>query len=172
MKIFLTGPPGSGKSTVLMKTIELLKKKGMKVGGMITPEIRERGRRIGFGVKDVYSGKEGILASIDQKTGPKVGKYRVNLEDFERIALPALDSALKGCDVVCIDEVGRMEWFSKNFRNKVYEIFASGKKVVAILHREFVSKFKDYGEVIKVVPENREKLPEDIVNKLDGSAQS
>ncbi len=163
MKIFLTGLPGSGKSTVLIKTIELLKERNLKIGGVVTPEIRKEGKRIGFSVKDVFTGKEGILASVDQKIGPRVGKYRIDLKEFERIALSALDFALKNCDIICVDELGRMEFFSSKFKEKVLEILNSDKQLIACLHRNFIDEFKKYGKLIEVTLENKEKLPQEII---------
>jgi nucleoside-triphosphatase len=163
MKIFLTGKPGSGKSTVLLKAINLLKQKGLKVGGIITPEVRKKGKRIGFLVKDIYSNEQGILASVDLKSGPRLGKYRINLEEFEKIALKALDFAFENCDLTAIDELGKMEFFSTRFKEKVLEILNSNKKVIACLHRNFVKQFKDFGKIFEVTPENREKLAEEIV---------
>jgi nucleoside-triphosphatase len=164
MKIFLTGLPGCGKSTVLMKVIELLKEKGLKIGGIVTPEVRVGNKRVGFAVRDIYSGKEGILASVDQKTGHRLGKYRVNLKSFEEVALPALDFALKECDIVAIDEIGRMEFFSEKFKEKVYEIVLSNKPLIAVVHRNYVEKFRDFGKMIVVTKENRDELPEIILS--------
>jgi nucleoside-triphosphatase len=166
--IFLTGLPRIGKSTVLMKIIELLKQKGIKVGGIITPEKRERGKRIGFIVKDIISGEEGVLArictSISDK--PKFGKYIIDIDDFEKVALKALDFSLKNCDVIAIDEIGRMEFFSLKFKEKIYEILNSNKIIIAVLHRDFINQFKKYGEIIEVNLENRNKLPEEIFKKI------
>ena len=173
MKVFLTGAPGSGKSTVLMNIVEILREKGLKIGGIVTPEIRSGRRRIGFGVKDVFSCEEGILARVNEKVGPKVGKYTINLESFEKIALPALDFAFENCDLVVIDEIGKMEAFSKRFMEKVFEILSSKKKVLAVLHRNFVSEFKSFGRVIEVTEKNRDVLPQELVKYfLSGSAQN
>jgi len=166
MKIFLTGKPICGKSTVLMKIIDILKKNGLKVGGFISSEIRFKGNRIGFKVVDIHSGEDGILASINQKIGPQVGKYRVNLEDFERVALKALDFAIRECDIVCIDEMGTMELFSKKFKEKIEKVLELEKPVIVALHRNLTNEYKKYGKIIYVTLENREKLPEVVINLL------
>lgn len=166
MKIFLTGRPGSGKSTVLMKVIERLKAKGLKVGGIITPEVRAKGRRIAFKVVDLSSGKEGVLASTNQPTGPKVGKYRVNIPDFERVALPALSFALKECDITCVDELGKMEFFSTKFKQKVDEILRSRRLVIAVVHRNYAKIYERTGTLFHVTPENRDSIHENLVNEI------
>ena len=166
MKFFLTGRPGCGKSTVLMRIIDILKKKGLKVGGFITPEIRKDGKRLGFKVVNIHSGEEGILASVDQKEGPRVGKYHVNLEDFERVALKALDFALNNCDVICVDELGKMELFSEKFKKKIEKILRSPKPAIIVLHRNLIENYGKYGKVIWITVENRDKLVEEITKSF------
>ncbi len=167
MKVFLTGSPGSGKSTVMLKVIERLGAEGLKVGGITTPEVRgPRGYRIAFKVVDLASGEEGTLASVDQPVGPRVGRYHVNIQDFERVALPALNYALEECDVVCIDELGTMEFFSAKFKQKVKEILESGKPVVAVVHRNYAKLYEKTGTMLQVTPENREKITRLIASKI------
>ncbi len=166
MKIFLTGKPRSGKSTVVLKLIELLKEKGIKVGGFITPEIRERGRRVGFYVKDISSNEMEIFASEDFKIGPKIGKYGIDVKVFERIAFKALDFAIENCDLIVIDEIGKMEFLSEEFKRRIYELVLIEKPLVAVLHRNFVKKFKDFGEVIEVTEKDRKVLPKKLVEKI------
>jgi nucleoside-triphosphatase len=164
MKIFISGAPGSGKSTLLSKVIEILRSKGLKIGGIVTPEIRINGRRVGFKVVDIYNGKEGILASIDKKTGIRFGKYFINLDEFEKISLNALDFASENCDLIVIDEIGKMEFFSKAFREKIDELLRKQKPMICVLHREFMEKYKKYGKIFIVNLKNREKLPQEIVD--------
>lgn len=167
MKIFLTGLPSSGKSTVLMKVIEVLKKKGSKVGGFITPEIRVRGKRIGFKIIDIYSGDEGILASIERKTGPKVGKYRVNVLGFERVALKALDFAIKECDIICVDELAPMEMFSQDFRKIIVNLFKTNKPILVAVHRSLIKNYEKEGKVIWVTRNKVNEIVDDIITKLN-----
>jgi len=49
-----------------------------------------------------------------------VGSYGVNVERFEEKAIPIMEKAMKCKEcVVIIDEVGKMELFSKKFRDMV-----------------------------------------------------
>lgn len=166
MKIFLTGSSGAGKSTALMKVIERLEAKGLRIGGIITPEVRVKGRRIAFKVVDLSSGDEGILASIDQLSGPRVGRYRVDIPDFERIALPALSVALEECDITCIDELGTMEFFSTKFKQKVKEILSTGKPVIAVVHHNYARVYERIGTLFQVTRENQEEIVSIVVSRV------
>ncbi len=63
--LLLTGIPGVGKTTVLAKTVDLLKQRGYKIGGMVSREVREKGKRVGFEVIDLTSGRRGWLAHLN-----------------------------------------------------------------------------------------------------------
>ena len=91
--LLLTGAPGVGKTTVLIKIVEALKAKGVSVGGMISREAREGNVRVGFEIIDLTNGKHGWLAHVNQKSGPQVGKYHVNIEDLENIGAKAIADA-------------------------------------------------------------------------------
>lgn len=165
-KIFLTGQPGSGKSTVFMRLIELLRELSYSVGGISTPEIRVKGRRVGFSVVDIATGRNELLAGVDIKTAYRVGRYRVNLHGFESVALPALEYAEDHCDVICIDEIGPMEFFSKAFKRKVMKLLRGPKSLVAVLHRNYTREYGVFGELNYVSYENRDSLPRVILSSL------
>jgi nucleoside-triphosphatase len=166
-KFFLTGQPGSGKSTVFLNCIKLLREMGYSVGGISTPEIRKGGRRIGFRVVDIATGRKEILAGVDIKSAFRVGRYGVNLHGFESVALPGIDYAEDSCDVICIDEIGRMELFSGPFKTKVDEVMRGSKPLVAVLHRNYIHEYTDIGEIYHVSHENRDILPRIIVSSLE-----
>jgi nucleoside-triphosphatase len=135
-KIFLTGKPGIGKSTVLRKLVEELKRRGLQVGGMTTQEAREHGVRVGFKVADILSGREGWLATVKEPTGPRVGKYHVNIEELESIGVQAIATALRDpqVKVVAIDELGPMELLSDAFKVAVRQSIASSKTIIGTIH--------------------------------------
>jgi nucleoside-triphosphatase len=90
--------------------------------------------RVGFEILDLNTGRSGWLARVNQKNGPYVGKYRVNMEDLDFIGAKAIEDAVEKCDVIAIDEVGPMEMFSDKFKEATRKALESGKPVVAVVH--------------------------------------
>lgn len=167
MKAFITGRPGVGKSTVLKEVMSILRNKGWRIGGIICPEIRKNGRRIGFEIIDVASNNRGILASIDIHEGPMVGRYYVNLKDLEEIAISSIRKSIEEYDLTVIDEIGPMELKSKKFYDLVLETLASNKSILAVLHkslvRDFSVKFSDI-KIFEVNEVNRTYIAKEIAN--------
>ena len=169
--LLLTGNPGIGKTTVLMKTISTLKENGCSIGGMLSCEIRKGRTRIGFKILDLNRGKSGWLAHTNQKSGPQIGKYRVNLENLTRIGAQAITYAVTNCCVVVIDEIGPMELCSSNFRDSVYKALESGKTILAVVHLKTNDKFakevktRNDSESFLVTQENRDTLSELVSQK-------
>ncbi|KAJ6413351.1 hypothetical protein OIU84_006195 [Salix udensis] len=119
-KCFLvTGPPGAGKTTLIMRVLETLKTSNpsLKIQGFYTREIREGIERVGFEVVTL-DGRKAPLASTIVSTPdtrwPTVGKYKVDISSFEAVALPELQIK-EDTDLFIIDEVGKMELFSSSF---------------------------------------------------------
>jgi nucleoside-triphosphatase len=169
--LFITGSPATGKTSVLLKTIEVLKARGCSVGGMVSREVRTCGARVGFEILDLSSGRRGWLAHVSQKHGPRIGKYRVNLEDLDNIGAEAVAIAVENADVVAIDEIGPMELCSERFREAVVKAVESRKLVVGTVHWKTRDKLiqkisaREDAEIYKVTYENRGNLHEIIVEK-------
>lgn len=169
--LLLTGNPSVGKTTVVMKAVSALKEKGYCVGGMISREAREGGTRVGFEILDLSSGRHGWLAHVNQKGGPQVGKYRVNMEDLDFIGAKAITDAVEKCGIIAIDEIGPMELFSEKFKEAARKALESHKPVLAVVHWKATDKLineaksREDSETFTVTQENIDKLPETIVQK-------
>jgi nucleoside-triphosphatase len=169
--LLLTGAPGVGKTTVLTKTVDALKAKGVSVGGRISREVRESGVRVGFEILDLAGGKHGWLAQVNGQSGPQVGRYRVNLEDLDVIGTAAITLALEKCDAVAIDEIGPMELFSQKFKQAVALALESKKLVLAVVHGKAKDPLVTHvkrrvdAEIFNVTFSNREKLPDQLIQK-------
>ena len=170
--LLVTGSPGVGKTTLLLRVVEALKAKGYSFGGMVSREVRSCGARVGFEILDLAdSSRHGWLAHVNQKTGPQVGRYRVNLEDLDNVGVEAVLRAVRECDIVAIDEIGPMELFSEKFRRAVLEAVESGKLVIAVVHWKARDKIiealkkREDAEIFNVTCENRGELHKTVVQK-------
>jgi len=173
MRIFyaLTGPPGCGKTTAILRIVNELKKRSIRVEGMYTQELREGGRRIGFIIKRITGG-EGTLAHVRFREGPRLGRYVVNLKDLEAIGVSALVDGLKEAEVIVVDEVGPMELFSQRFREAVEQLISSDKNAIITVHYRsrdpLVIKVKKTAgkNLIILNRENRDQIPAIIVKNV------
>ena len=166
-RYFYTGKPGVGKSTIVKRIVEEAKRLGCKVGGIAAPEVRLGGRRVGFRLVDVGRGVEGWLAKTGH-LGPRIGKYGVVVEDVERIGVPALQYALRECDIIVIDEIGPMELIVPQLKEAIRQALESPKPLVGVVHRTLRSRHPDIyrlvagsGRIILVTEDNRERLLEE-----------
>jgi nucleoside-triphosphatase len=167
--ILLEGRPGAGKTTVAARLAALLQERGIEVRGFVTREIRERGRRVGFEV-ETLDGERGTLAHVNLSGPPRVGRYGVDLDAFEQIALPVLASLPRN-GVVLIDELGKMELASTAFREAVTRIFKAPVDVVATIHvfrNAFTDRLKTQPgtDLVRVTGATRDELPEQLADRL------
>lgn len=175
--LLLTGTPGIGKTTVVQRVNDELVHRGLKVGGMITREVRERRSRIGFEIEDLLTGRKGWLAHVNQPSGPRISKYRVNLKDIEDIGAGAIQQALVEADVIVIDEIGPMELFSQPFKSSVMDAVRSEKAILATIHYRardrFVENIKNTedAEINEVTFRNRDRMPNLMVEKMIDAAK-
>ena len=175
--IFVTGPPGVGKTSVLLRSVNGLKDRGYKIGGMISRDVREGGVRVGFEIMDFSTRQRGWLAHINQPTGPKISKYRVNLTDLDAIGVSSILDAIRNANIIIVDEIGPMELFSSAFREAVAEAVESNKPVLGTIHfglrNPLVNSVKkrEDAEIFKVTYENRETLHNFIIDKVVQSLQ-
>ncbi|MFX0039942.1 MAG: NTPase [Promethearchaeota archaeon] len=145
-KILINGPPRCGKSTLISRLIKYYSvEKSYKVYGFLTPEVREKGNRIGFDIVDIASGKRSQLARVgDFKMKYRVGKYNVFVEKFENYLKNALDLEKKSIDLIIIDEIGKMELFSSKFQDFIKKIFSSHTSILATIGLKLNHPLKNY----------------------------
>jgi nucleoside-triphosphatase len=163
----LEGRPGVGKTTVAVRLAELLRERGVALRGFVTEELREGRRRVGFAV-ETFDGERATLAHVTFSGPPRVGRYGVDLEAFERVALPAL-AGVKEEELVVIDELGKMELASGAFRSVVSEVFGGRAPVVAtvqVARHPFTDALRRDAEVVRVTRGNRDELPTRIAGRF------
>ncbi|MEK7397759.1 MAG: NTPase [Candidatus Poribacteria bacterium] len=158
-KILITGNPGVGKTTLIHN---LISKLNISAGGFYTLEmLDEKGNRWGFKIVSL-NGTEGVMASVDIEGKNRISRYGVDVEVIDRIGVSAVKEALKHSEIIVIDEIGRMELFSRRFQDVVMESLDSPKILLGTITAKdntFTKKIKEMQD-IKIVTLTRQNFNE------------
>jgi len=71
--LLVTGPPDVGKNHGSHETVNMLRQRGVNVGGMLNREVRDKGVRASFEIQDLVSERRRWLAHLNKRSGPQVG---------------------------------------------------------------------------------------------------
>ncbi len=160
----LTGDPGIGKTEILKLILGEL---WLQAGGFLTHEIKSGKTNKGVELMTL-TGQQAVLAHINKKSTYQVSKYGVDLEVMSDVAVPALRDALDKKDLIVIDQIGKMECYSAEFRDMATRCLDSAKPVLGVI-QNFASPFittimnRPDCVVITVTAQNRSELPAKIL---------
>jgi nucleoside-triphosphatase len=151
-KILITGPPRCGKSTLIRKLINNLQN-DYTLHGFLTPEVKEKGKRIGFDIRDVNSGKTVPLARKGNYSSDfTLGSYKVFIDEFNHYLNESMLKIIENervddqnnSFVLIIDEIGKMELFSELFQSTLKKVFTSDVAVIATVGKHMNHPIKDF----------------------------
>ncbi len=167
VRILLTGPPQCGKTTVVQKVVARFPG---QAAGFYTREVRDRhGRRLGFEIVTL-AGETALLSYVDFPGPLRVGKYGVNLENFHRVALPALEFR-SGIELIVVDEVGKMECLSERFVAALERLWAVPVPLLITVAEKgggYIQRVKEKPDkvLLSVTPATRDDLPHHVLKLL------
>lgn len=93
--LLLTGCPRVGKSTLVRRIVERLRELGVtRMVGFYTLEVSQEGKRVGFDI-NTLDGRIGRLAREGFESRHRLGRYGLDMERFESVAVPALEEAIR-----------------------------------------------------------------------------
>lgn len=167
--VLLTGAPGVGKSTIIGKVANIL---GQKAGGFLTTEVRDKdGLRSGFQIVALH-GERMLLASTNPSYKSAhwqpFGRYWVNGDAVEQVAIPAIVHAIREAQVVIVDEIGPMELLSAAFCDVVWRLLDGNCPVIGTI----VERPHPVADLIKqhnrvqlcvVTAATRDRLPQQVM---------
>ena len=148
--ILITGGRDSGKTTWCTGYSHWLAGQRLTIGGILCPEARDTNRKIGQNITDIQKNQTvlfGRLAKQADFPGELVGEYRLSYEGLE-FAKRAIQEALENrCDVVFIDEFGRLELSGKGIVESVNKAYQEAPNTTTIVRRSLINKFLNYSHM-------------------------
>lgn len=166
--LLITGLPGVGKTTLIKKLVEALKR--YQPVGFYTEEIREKGERKGFGLISL-EGKRSLLSHKDIRSPYQVGQYKVDVEGFEDF-LHSIPFFNRRTHLIVIDEIGKMECLSDWFKKLLKEILDYEKWVIATIALKgsgLIAEVKEREDVqlFEITKKNRDTLFSEILKEIE-----
>lgn len=165
--LVLTGAPGAGKTTLMGRVVAALGDRPL--GGFTTAEVRERGDRVGFRIVP-HRGGERMMAHIDRRGSPRVGRYGVDVAAIDAVARACLTLEPR-IEIYIVDEIGKMECYSQEFIRRMRALLDSEKTIVATLGRNpggFMAEVRSRhdADLWEVTRANRDALVERVLTWL------
>ena len=136
--IVIHGEIGAGKTRYAERLLAALKERGLMVGGIISPRILDGAQTIGYRVRDIATGEERFLATVNPP-GVRVGKFYLSRDALD-FARKAIESAAAVAQVVFLDEVGRLEVAGQGHAPALRALLRSTAIPVLFVRSKFVPR--------------------------------
>ena len=143
---------------------------------MIEEPVGDGRHKTGFTVRDLATGETAVFASTEIESKIMVGKIGVDLSKLEEVGVKAIRDACQSCDIIVIDEVGKMEVESQLFIDAVKEALDADKPMIITHHKKSRNPLlqdirrRDDARILEVTPTNRNILPYKIVKLMSGES--
>jgi nucleoside-triphosphatase len=176
----LTGPVGVGKTTVAERVVGLALRQGIVCGGLLAPAmVNSCGQKAGIWGVDIGTGERRVLARIDRDLGgPSIGSYSFDATALDW-AVGVLDGAIGACDLLIVDEIGKLElWRGIGLAPVLAPLSAGEAERALILVRdsllsELQARLGPVEQVVfRIREENRDALPLDVLSDIVPSREA
>lgn len=170
----LTGPVGVGKTTIARRAVDLARSRGAACGGLLAPALLDGcGQKVGIWGVDAGSGERRLLARTEADLGgPSVGPYSFSAQALAW-GVTVIGQALGRCDLVVVDEIGKLELWQDAGLAPVLPWLAAGRAgraLVVVRDSLLTDAQQRLGPAQQTVfwtdLENRDEMPARIVAQL------
>lgn len=161
MKLFLTAPPGVGKSTIIDTVVRQYP--GTTRGIVAREVLDDAGKRQGFTSFNAACESRQFMFRAAPGNGT-VGDFSVDVQAIDEFVVPELRTALREDGLVYADEIGRAQAKSPAFLEALRELVRSDKPLLASIvydDEPWSMEFKNNQNVciLEVNLHNRDALP-------------
>ncbi|HRY30284.1 MAG TPA: nucleoside-triphosphatase [Elusimicrobiota bacterium] len=133
----ISGPHGSGKTTLAAALAEKFQERGWPVAGVLSPGAFEAGRRVRIEARDAASGETRLLASRNGEVSDPIhehGGFRFSKSGFE-FAKESLLRRAAG-SIVFVDEIGPLELAGEGYAETLENLLHADAAALYLVVRE------------------------------------
>jgi nucleoside-triphosphatase THEP1 len=172
--ILLTGHVGVGKTTVAERVAGLALRQGLACGGLLAPAMKNAcGQKAGIWGVDVATGERQVLARTDRDLGgPATGAYSFDAVSLEW-ALAVVAGAIDACDLLLVDEIGKLELWQGLGLAPILPHLAAGEaqRALVLVRESLLDELQGRLEgvettVFEVQESNRNEMPAQVMAGL------
>ncbi len=139
--IIITGAVDSGKTTLARRMIKDMRRRGLRVEGILTVAEYRKGRKCRYRVLDLADGGERLLLDEERDLeGGRVGRFFFSAEAFDWAGQRLREASLSGADALCLDEAGPLELRGGGYGEVLEELFERSRGIILLVVRESVKK--------------------------------
>lgn len=144
--IIVSGPIGSGKTSLSKKVVDRLEHAADKEpGGVLSPRLMESGETVGYDVVNIATGVRRSFVRSNPP-GEKVGRFFIKSGALE-FANRAVSESLGSYNPIFVDEVGRLELKDGGLAPSLRKLLDSKNQAILLVRDEFVPDVRQVFEI-------------------------
>jgi len=136
--LIVTGGVDSGKTTLLQQFLCRLKKRHLKVSGVVAEGIWENGKKCGYDAIFLSSGERHLLCREGLSSPLNIGRFGFCEEAFA--AGGKTITTEKEPVLTVLDEIGRLELAGKGWASVLFELLDTKNRLLIVVRRDFIEK--------------------------------
>jgi nucleoside-triphosphatase THEP1 len=179
----LTGDIGAGKTTAALAVVRMVAERGLSVGGILSPaRLAADGTKVGIDLLDLATGERRVLATVGgDLDGPMVGPYAFSAASIE-LGIQRVRAGIEdGRGLVCVDELGRLEFERGEGFAPLLDVVVSGwyRRMLAVVRFAYAERMRGLAASagvasvalfhVAAMPESRARVPREVAEWLAGS---
>lgn len=144
MNLIITGPRGSGKTTLCEKYVANQLGCGKTVAGILTPRLIKDSETMGYETYDILTGESKLFAfrkTATIKEAHVVGPYIFNPDAIAFAEKALQDALISDIDIIAIDEYGELEMNGNGIASVAAAVIFSSRDAVVVVQEYLVGEF-------------------------------
>jgi len=131
--VLISGESGSGKTTWCKQQIAIVQQDSLEVAGLLSPAIFESGEKVGIALINLATGEKRQLAKLRPQLQPEAIIKKWVMDPEVIVWANGCLEKVKTCDLLIIDELGPLEFKTKEGFQKAFSLIEEKNYRIAVV---------------------------------------